>query len=57
MATDQKRAEDKVKEAERLVENAAAQAGGFLARALARTREEVEDIWAEAQSVSRSRSG
>ncbi len=56
MATDQQRAEDKVKEAERLVENAMARAGGFAARALARTREEVEDIWAEAQSASRSRS-
>ncbi|MDQ6731518.1 MAG: hypothetical protein M3022_14820 [Actinomycetota bacterium] len=56
MATDQQRAEDKVKEAERLVEDAVARAGGFVARALARTREEIEDIWAEAQSASRSRS-
>jgi len=55
MATDQQRAEDKVKEAERLVEDAVARVGGFVARALARTREEVEDIWAEAQSASRSR--
>jgi len=55
MATDQQRAEEKVKEAERLVEGAVTRAAGFLAHALARTREELEDIWAEAQSISRSR--
>jgi hypothetical protein len=54
MATDKQRAEDKILEAERLVADAAARAGGFLARLLARTREELEDIWAEAQSRSRS---
>lgn len=53
MATDKQQAEDKVKEAERVVEDAAARAGDFLARLLARTREEIEDIWAEAQSRSR----
>jgi F0F1-type ATP synthase membrane subunit b/b' len=53
MADDQQRAEQKVKEAERFVEEAAARAGSFVARMLARTREEVEDIWAEAKSSSR----
>jgi hypothetical protein len=53
MTTDQQRAEDKLKEAERLVEDAAARAGGFLARLVARSREEIEDIWAEARSHSR----
>lgn len=55
MATDQQRAEDKVKEAERVVEDVAARAGGFLARLAARTREEIEDMWAEAKSVSGTR--
>lgn len=55
MATDQQRAEEKVKEAERLVQDAATRAGSFLARAIARAREEIEDIWAEAQSMSRRR--
>jgi hypothetical protein len=53
MATDKQRAEDRVKEAERVMEDAAARAAGFIARFLARTREEIEDIWAEAQSRSR----
>lgn len=53
MTTDKQRAEDKLKEAERVVEDAAVRAAGFLARLLARTREELEDIWAEAQSRSR----
>ncbi len=55
MATDQQRAEQKVKEAERAVEDATTRAGTFLARLLARSREEIEDIWAEAQSISRNR--
>jgi hypothetical protein len=55
MPTDQQRAEQKLTEAERLAKDAAARAGGFLVRLAARTREEVEDIWAEAQSLSRSR--
>ncbi len=55
MASDQQRAEEAVTEAERVVKDAANQAGGLLARLLARTREEVEDVWAEAQSISRSR--
>jgi hypothetical protein len=55
MPTDQERAADTVSEAERRVQEAATKAGGFLARALARTREEIEDVWAEARSVSRSR--
>lgn len=55
MATDQQRAEEKVKEAEHRVQATAARAGSVLARVLARTREEMEDIWAEAQSISRSR--
>ncbi len=55
MATDQQRAEEAVKQAEHVVKDAATQAGGLLARLLARAREEVEDVWAEAQSISRSR--
>jgi F0F1-type ATP synthase membrane subunit b/b' len=55
MATDQQRAEEKVKEAERVLEDAAARAGSIVARLLARTREEAEDIWAEAKSLSRSK--
>ncbi len=54
MATDKQRAQDKVQEAERVVEDAAARATGFVARALARSREEIEDIWAEAKSRSQS---
>jgi redox-regulated HSP33 family molecular chaperone len=53
VANDQQRAEEAVKEAERLAKDAATQAGGFLLRVLARAREEVEDVWAEAQSISR----
>lgn len=53
MTTDQQRAEAKVKEAERAMEDAAARASGFVVRALARAREEIEDVWAEAQSRSR----
>lgn len=37
--------------AERLVEDWGARMGRFFAQATARTREEFEDIWAEAQSV------
>ncbi len=55
METDQQRAEEKVKDAERAVTEAAERAGTFVARVLARTREELEDVWAEAQSISRSR--
>ncbi len=55
MPTDQQRAEEKVKDAERAVTEAGARAGTFVARLLARTREEIEDVWAEAQSISRSR--
>jgi hypothetical protein len=54
MPTDQQRAEGKVTEVERLAKNAATRTGGLLVRLLARTREEGEDIWAEAQSISRS---
>ncbi|MFZ1995848.1 MAG: hypothetical protein WAU75_17180 [Solirubrobacteraceae bacterium] len=53
MTSDQQRAEAKVKEAERIVEDAAARASVFVARCLARAREEIEDVWAEAQSRSR----
>ncbi len=55
MPTDQQRAEEKVKDAERAASEAATRAGTFVARLLARTREEIEDVWAEAQSISRSR--
>lgn len=54
MTTDKQRAEDRVKQAERVVEDAAVRAGSFVARFLARAREEIEDVWAEAQSRSRS---
>ncbi len=55
MPTDQQRAEEKLKETERVVKDAAMRAGGFLVRLLARAREEAEDVWAEAQGISRSR--
>jgi hypothetical protein len=55
VATDQQRAEEKVKHAERLLEDAATRAGGFVARLVARTREEAEDIWAEAKSITSTR--
>lgn len=55
MPTDQQRAEEKVKDAERVVNDAAARVASFLARFLARAREEAEDVWAEAQSISRAR--
>ncbi len=55
MPTDQQRAEEKVNDAERAVQDATARAGSLVVRLLARTREEVEDIWAEAQIISRSR--
>jgi hypothetical protein len=54
MTADKQRAEDTLKEAERVVGDAAARAGGMLARLLARTREEIEDIWAEARSRSQN---
>ncbi len=53
MPTDQQRADEKVTEAERVVADAAARASGFVVRFLARAREEIEDVWAEAQSRSR----
>lgn len=37
--------------AQSTLENWGRQAGRFLAAAAARTREEAEDIWAEAQSI------
>lgn len=55
MPADQKRAEETVQDAERIVKDAATRAGGFLVKLLARAREEVEDVWAEAQSISHSR--
>ena len=54
MPTDQERAKEKLAEADRVVKDAATRAGSFLVRLLARTREEAEDIWAEAQSLSNS---
>ncbi len=55
MPTDQQRAEEAIQDAERIAKEAATRAGGFMIRLLARAREEVEDVWAEAQSISRSR--
>jgi hypothetical protein len=52
--TDQQRAEEKVGEAERALKDATTRAGDFFIHVLARAREEAEDIWAEARSVSRS---
>lgn len=54
MPTDQQRAEEKITETERLFKDASAGAGGVLVRLLARTREEVEDIWGEAQELRSS---
>lgn len=47
--------DDTIRSAEHAVEDAANRTGRFLARLIARTREEAEDIWAEAQAMSRSR--
>jgi len=54
VTTDKQRAEDRVKEAERVVQDAAARAGGLVVRFVARAREEIEDVWAEAQSRARN---
>lgn len=50
-----KKAKDTVREAELLVQATAARAAIFLARALARVREEAEDMWAEAKSIGAPR--
>lgn len=55
MPTDQRRAEKAVQDAERIVKDAAMRASGFVVRLMVRAREEVEDVWAEAKSISRSR--
>ena len=55
MPTDQQRAERAVQDAERIAKDAATRASGFIVRLMARAREEVEDVWAEAKSISRSR--
>jgi hypothetical protein len=47
------RAERVVSDAEKAAEQAAARAADWIARAASRLREEVEDIWAEAQAVRR----
>jgi F0F1-type ATP synthase membrane subunit b/b' len=47
------RAEQVVSDLERTVEQAAAKAGDWIARAADRLREEAEDIWAEAQAIRR----
>ncbi len=39
--------------AEQVMENVGEQIGDWLSRAVARAREEAEDIWAEAQTVRR----
>ncbi len=55
MTSDEQRAEEKLRQAERLVAEAAAKAATGLTRFVARTREEIEDVWAEAQSIGQSR--
>jgi hypothetical protein len=47
------RAAQVVSDLERVAEQAAARAGGWIARAADRLREEAEDIWAEAQAIRR----
>jgi hypothetical protein len=42
--------------AEELVDEWSRRLGGWLARTAARTREEAEDVWAEAQSLRRGKS-
>ncbi len=47
-------AEPAMQRAEELVDAWGQKIGHFTARLLARTREEAEDIWAEAQSIRRN---
>ena len=50
---DRAQAEDAFHDAERVAEELAARAGRWAVRFAARAREEMEDIWAEAQSIRR----
>ncbi len=56
MRFDDQRAEEVVGEVERVVSDAAKRASTFLIRLGARAKEEAEDIWAEAKSMSERRS-
>lgn len=49
----QERAEEALRSAEEALNRWAREARDFTARALARAREEAEDIWAEAREVNR----
>ena len=56
MPSDQEQADQIVSGVERAVADATRRASSFLIRLAARTREEAEDIWAEAKSMSERRS-